>query len=285
MALNNYEKKRMDELNFFPNNYITGNEILLIQSKEKNETYQISLSALISGIVSYIRGESISIAETDPTVPDFVKSITKEDIERWNTVKELRDDVNYLMYPTIKILSFVCEPNVSECGEIVENVLLKWRTNGKPITSIMINGISLTNTNVDKTTIQGPFEDTTKFTLEITDDGGYTNIETVNLEFVNGIYHGSANMQEITSDFIKSLDCTMTNTRTIGFTTLSREGQYIYVAYPARLGGSFFMIQNEYVDFEFIQSIDFVNNHNYVEPYYVYRSKNTNLGQTIVYIV
>lgn len=284
MILDNYEKKRMDELNVLPNKF-TGNEILLIQSKDRNETYQISIADLISGIVSYIRGESISITETDPTVPEFVKNITQEDITKWNTVKDLREDVDYLLYPRVKISSFICEPNVAEYGEIVDQVLLKWDTNGKPIKSIVINNISLNNINVDKTTIEGPFEDNTTFTLEITDDGGYTAIDTVKLEFINGIYHGSASMRTIDSNFIKTFDCTMSNKRTIGFTTLSREGEYIYVAYPARLGGSYFMIQNEYVDFEYIQTIDFVNAHNYVEPYYVYRSKNTNLGQTTVYIV
>ena len=53
-----------------------------------------------------------SFTETDPTVPEYVKAITAEDIEKWNnaasSIAILEDKVSRLQSSTIKITNFEC---------------------------------------------------------------------------------------------------------------------------------------------------------------------------------
>lgn len=268
---------------------LNGDELLLIQGPGSQETNKITISQLLNELARLLGvGGTISIIEQDPTVPQYVKDLSESDLISWNKgledIRVMKGEIKDLQTPSIKISSLICTPNAVELGNVVNSVTLKWTTNNKPITSITVNDINIDPT-LDTYTSNRLIANTTPFKLVITDDGGYTAEKTVSVEFLNGLFYGSKPLTEINSSFIKTLNKTLTNTRNMGFTTLSREDEYIYIAFPTRLGSATFKIEEEVADFILVGTFEFINDNSYVEEYLVYRSVNVHLGQTTVKII
>lgn len=266
---------------------ITGKEKMLIQNPSSDETQSITVDLLLSGLVNLLRNSGvIEVSVKDTTVPSYIRDITEEDLENWRNdveeVKKLRDDISRLQSSTIKVTNFSVTPNIVEIGSVINSVTLKWDTNFRVLTRQYLNDIEIPDITKRSRTLDGPFTSSQTYTLRVEGDDGNSDIKTTELKFLNNIYYGTEKLHDINSSFINSLSRVLAENKKMGFTVVSREQEYIYIALPVRFGEPKFTIISEEADFELITKFDHENSSGYVEEYAVYRTTNVHLGQTTI---
>ena len=266
---------------------ITGKEKMLIQNPSSDETQSITVDLLLSGLVNLLRNSGvIEVSVKDPTVPSYIRDITEEDLENWRNdveeVKKLRDDISRLQSSTIKVTNFSVTPNIVEIGSVINSITLKWDTNFRVLTRQYLNDVEIPDITKRSRTLDGPFTSSETYTLRVEGDDGNSDIKTTELKFLNNIYYGTEKLHDINSSFINSLSRVLTENKQKGFTVVSREQEYIYIALPVRFGEPKFTIISEEADFELITKFDHENSSGYVEEYAVYRTTNVHLGQTTI---
>lgn len=266
---------------------ITGKEKMLIQNPSSDETQSITVDLLLSGLVNLLRNSGvIEVSVKDPTVPSYIRDITEEDLENWRNdveeVKKLRDDISRLQSSTIKVTNFSVTPNIVEIGSVINSITLKWDTNFRVLTRQYLNDVEIPDITKRSRTLDGPFTSSQTYTLKVEGDDGNSDIKTTELKFLNNIYYGTEKLHDINSSFINSLSRVLTENKQKGFTVVSREQEYIYIALPVRFGEPKFTIISEEADFELITKFDHENSSGYVEEYAVYRTTNVHLGQTTI---
>ena len=266
---------------------ITGKEKMLIQNPSSDETQSITVDLLLSGLVNLLRNSGvIEVSVKDPTVPSYIRDITEEDLENWRNdveeVKKLRDDISRLQSSTIKVTNFSVTPNIVEIGSVINSITLKWDTNFRVLTRQYLNDVEIPDITKRSRTLDGPFTSSQTYTLRVKGDDGNSDIKTTELKFLNNIYYGTEKLHDINSSFINSLSRVLTENKQKGFTVVSREQEYIYIALPVRFGEPKFTIISEEADFELITKFDHENSSGYVEEYAVYRTTNVHLGQTTI---
>nr|DAF93231.1 MAG TPA: hypothetical protein [Myoviridae sp. ctcyQ27] len=266
---------------------ITGKEKMLIQNPSSDETQSITVDLLLSGLVNLLRNSGvIEVSVKDPTVPSYIRDITEEDLENWRNdveeVKKLRDDISRLQSSTIKVTNFSVTPNIVEIGSVINSITLKWDTNFRVLTRQYLNDVEIPDITKRSRTLDGPFTSSQTYTLRVEGDDGNSDIKTTELKFLNNIYYGTEKLHDINSSFINSLSRVLTENKQKGFTVVSREQEYIYIALPVRFGAPKFTIISEEADFELITKFDHENSSGYVEEYAVYRTTNVHLGQTTI---
>ena len=169
------------------------------------------------------------------------------------------------------ISSLTVSPSVCELGSS-ESVTVSWTLDGIA-TSMDINGTSVTGTSETFTGVQSA----TTYTLNVS-NGTATDSESVSVDFANEIYYGAAaNLTDVTS-----LDSVLSNDVERSVTVTAGSGEYIVYALPARLGAVDFFVSGFEGGFEEPVTQSITNDSGYTESYYVYRSTNANLGETIV---
>lgn len=266
---------------------ITGKEKMLIQNPSSDETQSITVDLLLSGLVNLLRNSGvIEVSVKDSTVPSYIRDITEEDLENWRNdveeVKKLRDDISRLQSSTIKVTNFSVTPNIVEIGSVINSITLKWDTNFRVLTRQYLNDVEIPDITKRSRTLDGPFTSSQTYTLRVEGDDGNSDIKTTELKFLNNIYYGTEKLHDINSSFINSLSRVLTENKQKGFTVVSREQEYIYIALPVRFGEPKFTIISEEADFELITKFDHENSSGYVEEYAVYRTTNVHLGQTTI---
>lgn len=266
---------------------ITGKEKMLIQNPSSDETQSITVDLLLSGLVNLLRNSGvIEVSVKDPTVPSYIRDITEEDLENWRNdveeVKKLRDDISRLQSSTIKVTNFSVTPNIVEIGSVINSITLKWDTNFRVLTKQFINDVEIPDITKRSRTLDGPFTSSQTYTLRVEGDDGNSDIKATELKFLNNIYYGTGKLHDINSSFINSLSRVLAENKQKGFTVVSREQEYIYIALPVRFGEPKFTIISEEADFELITKFDHENSSGYVEEYAVYRTTNVHLGQTTI---
>ena len=286
--MTNYDgvlSQTIDDLNEL--GVITGKEKMLIQNPSSDETQSITVDLLLSGLVNLLRNSGvIEVSVKDPTVPSYIRDITEEDLENWRNdveeVKKLRDDISRLQSSTIKVTNFSVTPNIVEIGSVINSITLKWDTNFRVLTRQYLNDVEIPDITKRSRTLDGPFTSSQTYTLRVEGDDGNSDIKTTELKFLNNIYYGTEKLHDINSSFINSLSRVLTENKQKGFTVVSREQEYIYIALPVRFGEPKFTIISEEADFELITKFDHENSSGYVEEYAVYRTTNVHLGQTTI---
>ena len=207
-------------------------------------------------------------------------------MENWRNdveeVKKLRDDISRLQSSTIKVTNFSVTPNIVEIGSVINSITLKWDTNFRVLTRQYLNDVEIPDITKRSRTLDGPFTSSQTYTLRVEGDDGNSDIKTTELKFLNNIYYGTEKLHDINSSFINSLSRVLTENKQKGFTVVSREQEYIYIALPVRFGAPKFTIISEEADFELITKFDHENSSGYVEEYAVYRTTNVHLGQTTI---
>ena len=267
---------------------LQGDELLLIQGPCCEETQAITVDTLLANLVKRLHdGASVTLIESDPTVPSYIKSLTEDQVnallKSLNEIEEIKKNIRDLQASTAKITSFSVTPSIVEIGTVLNTVTLKWETNFRQIIKITVEGVELPIDRRERV-LDGPFKEDTTFSMSITGDDGSIDTKSTDLKFYNGIYYGASKVTPLSGDFIRSLTKVLSKDRNIGFTVTSMEQEYIYVALPARFGNPNFVIPNEEADFEFINQFQFINPSGYSEDYRAYRTMNVHLGQTTVLV-
>lgn len=186
-----------------------------------------------------------------------------------------------LLYKAITINTFSISKSTAELGERLIGLILNWSYNKIPTYQKLDN--VLIDNELRKYTVEKEISSNTSFKLEVS-DGKTTVSKTATINFYNGRYYGVSDSEIYDSDFILSLNKTLTNSRACNFTVNCGPGQYIFFAIPTRFGTPTFTVGGFTGGFIKAQTLDFENKFGYVESYDIWKSENSNLGNITVVV-
>ena len=210
---------------------------------------------------------------------DLITAAKLNNIEQ--ALLEHAQKLDELLYKAITITSFNISKTLAEIGELVSNLKLTWSYSKEP-TVQKLDGNILDNSIRDHI-ITSNITSNKTFKLEVS-DGKTTVSRNAAINFYNGRYHGVSNSENYDSDFILSLNKTLTNSRACSFTVDCGQGQYIFFAIPTRFGTPTFTVGGFTGGFTKVATVDFTNASGYTEPYNIYKSDYSNLGNTTVVV-
>ena len=187
-------------------------------------------------------------------------------------VDDLSERVAALEYKEVKINSFSASPKTCELGSS-NSIVLTWTLSKSA--NLTLNGTAVTGNTYTATNVMS----SQTYTLTAT-DGQTTDSKSIDVTFANQIYYGAAANASAITELSKVLSNTVARTITVD----AGEGQYIYYAYPARLGDVAFYVGGFEGGFELASTESLINTQGYSEIYRIYRSVNANLGNTTVEI-
>ena len=196
-------------------------------------------------------------------------------------ITSVKDALDKLLYVN---LSISLNSNVSttlEKGRVIDNVSFTWSYNKKVVSQIFNNealdvSVRIYNYNTS-------FSANKTFTLRA-NDGTNDFSKNISFSFLNGRYWGVSNKNSYNSNFINSLSKELVESKSKTFTVNCGEGQYIYYCIPSRLGNCSFKVGGFEGGFSKIDTIQFTNSSNFTESYDIYKSTNSNLGNTTVVV-
>ena len=261
-------------------------------------------AVIVGAVYDYLDEHLSSLVETDPTVPDWAKQVSKpgytadevgadkvgsadaavnlanqytdSQIELLN--KELAD----LKYSPIEIASFSHNLPTQELGAVVSTVTLAWALSKAPV-SLKLDGATVDPTLREKTLTGQAIKGNKTFALTATDERNAVASKTVSIVFYNGVYYGAAGAQPVNGDLIRGLsNKVLTGTRARTIKVNAAEGQRIWYALPTRLGKCTFKVGGFEGGFNLAGTVDFKNPSGHTEPYYIYCSAQSGLGETTV---
>lgn len=191
--------------------------------------------------------------------------------------------VSEYRYNPIQILRFTHGKGSSpiEYRQTIDDVVLSWSLNKAP-TSLTLDGESLDVKTTSKTLTNVPVtSDGVTWTLTAKDEKGAESTEEASIEFVNGVYYGTAaEPTNYDSAFILGLaNKKLQDAKVSQITVNCGDGKYVYYALPTRLGECSFTFGPFTGGFILAKTINFTNAFGYTEQYRIYRSNQKNLGQ------
>lgn len=186
-----------------------------------------------------------------------------------------------LLYKAITINTFTLSKTIAELGEKLIGLTLNWSYNKIPTYQKLDN--VLIDNELRKYVVENEISSNTSFILEASDGKTIVN-KNVTINFYNGRYYGVSNLENYDSNFILSLNKTLTNSRACSFTVDCDQGQYIFFAIPTRFGTPTFTVGGFTGGFTKVATVDFTNASGYTEPYNIYKSDYSNLGNTTVVV-
>lgn len=191
-----------------------------------------------------------------------------------------------LMYMPISITSLTNNKNTVEIGSVITDVVLNWNYNKVP-TKLTLDNQEL-DVNLKTKTLSGQNISSNKnFTLKATDERNAVATKTTSITFLNGVYHGVGDNLEIDSianEFILSLTKTLQSSKAKTFTVSAGEDKHIYYVIPSRYGTPVFKVGGFEGGFGKLGTFNFTNSSGYAENYDIYKSGNSNLGNTTVVV-
>lgn len=198
-----------------------------------------------------------------------------------NRLKEHQKALDELLYKDLVINLSSNKPGTLEKGTIVNEVVFNWNYS-KDIISQSFNGNAL-EPNLRAYTYTTPFSSNKSFTLKA-NDGKKDFSRSISFSFLNGRYWGVSSSTQYDSSFILSLSKELSSSRSKTFTVNCGPGQYIYYCVPTSFGNCNFKVGGFDGGFSKVATIAFTNASGYSESYNIYKSTNSNLGNTTVVV-
>ena len=229
-------------------------------------------------------GEGIEkgIRESGPKWIDGVTPVNAQNMnEIEDKLKAHQEALNELLYVPLTINLTSNKQTTLEKGTIIDNIIFSW-SYSKDITSQKFNNQAL-DVSVRSFTYNTPFNTNKSFKLEANDGKGDFN-KSISFNFLNGRYWGVSNASTHDSDFILSLSKELSSSKSKTFTVNCGEGQYIYYCVPLSFGNCNFKVGGFDGGFNKIDTIEFTNASGFTESYNIYKSTNSNLGNTTVVV-
>ena len=193
----------------------------------------------------------------------------------------VKDALDKLLYFDLTISLSSNKSTTLEKGTVVSDAVFNWRYN-KSIASQSFNDISLDNT-VRSYTYNDSFSTNKIFILKA-NDGKKDFSKNISFNFLNGRYWGVSDKTTYDSSFVKSLSKELSSSRSKTFTVNCGEGQHIYYCIPSNFGTPTFTVGGFSGGFNKIETIQYTNPSGYTESYDIWKSSNSNLGNTTVVV-
>ena len=200
-------------------------------------------------------------------------------------ISTVKDALDILLAPELQINSFdVNINNIIEMGRTIESCVFTWSYNDKNIVSQNINGKVL-NVSTRTYTYNIPFSSNITFTLVSRNIKNEVR-SSKSIIFCNRIFFGALKEPSgYNEDFLNSLSNNLLQSTKNGSVTITaNEDQYIYYSYPLRLGEATFKVGGFEGGFDKVSTISYTNSSNFTEDYIIYKSVNSNLGETTIVV-
>lgn len=217
--------------------------------------------------------------------PKWVDNVTPVNAVNLNEIEdklkahqEALDELLYIPL-TINLTSNI--QTTLEIGTTINSVVFNWSYN-KDIVSQKFNNQAL-EASLRSYTYNLPFNSNKSFKLEANDSKNDFN-KSISFNFLNGRYWGVSSSNIYDSDFIKTLSKELSSSKGKTFTVDCGEGQFIFYCVPTRFGNCGFKVGGFEGGFNKVNTIEFTNASGYVESYDIYKSTNSNLGNTTVVV-
>lgn len=249
---------------------------------------QIQGDSIIDQIYGVI-GNRIGTYVTDYLDAHPIQGYVYDDTEIRGMISEINNRITDLHYVPISISNFSVNPTKVEKGNTNVSVTITYTLNKVP-TTLTLDEQSITSTQSGSTTVTGLSENKT-WTLVATDTGSQshqptTATKTTTLSFVSKAYWGAAEIPSggITNAFLLGLSNNeLTATKARSITVTAGSNNYIWYAIPSSFGECSFTFNGNTGGFvKQANAFSHTNASGYTENYDIYRSKNTNLGNTKV---
>lgn len=195
-------------------------------------------------------------------------------------VKTVKDALDKLLYVPLSA-NFTTSTTVFQKGVTISNILFNWSYN-KNIQWQKFNNEIIEISLRSKAYTAG-FNQNKTFTLSAS-DGSSTINRNIGVSFLNGRYWGVSSSQIYDSSLILSLSKELNESRAKTFTVNCGAGQYIYYCIPSRLGLPSFTVGGFTGGFSKVSTLNFQNSSGYSEGYDIWKSTNSNLGNTTVVV-
>ena len=198
-----------------------------------------------------------------------------------SNITSVKDALDKLLYFDLTISISSNKSTTLEKGTVVSDAVFNWSYN-KSIASQSFNGISLDNT-VRSYTYNDSFSTNKTFILKA-NDGKKDFSRSIGFNFLNGRYWGVSNSNTYDSNFVKSLSKELSSSRAKTFTVNCGSGQHIFYCIPSSFGTPTFTVGGFSGGFNKIETIQYTNPSGYTESYDIWKSSNSNLGNTTVVV-
>ena len=196
-------------------------------------------------------------------------------------ILSVKDALDKLLYVNLTINFGSNIATTLEKGRVIDSIVFNWSYNKKVI-SQMFNNESL-DVGVRGYIYNTPMTSNKTFVLSA-NDGTENFSKNISFNFLNGRYWGVSNGTTYDSNFIKGLSKELSSTRGKTFTVNCGQNQHIYYCIPSSFGTPIFSVGGFSGGFNKISTIQFENAYGYVESYDIYKSTNSNLGNTTVVV-
>ena len=217
--------------------------------------------------------------------PKWVDNVTPVNAFNLNEIEDKlkahQEALDELLYVPLTINLTSNTQTALEIGTTINSVVFNWNYN-KDIVSQKFNNQAL-EASLRSYTYNLPFNSNQSFKLEANDGKGDFN-KSISFNFLNGRYCGVSSSIIYDSDFIKTLSKELSSSKGKTFTVDCGEGQFIFYCVPTRFGNCSFKVGGFEGGFNKVNTIEFTNASGYVESYDIYKSTNSNLGNTTVVV-
>lgn len=197
-----------------------------------------------------------------------------------DSIQTIQDALDKLLYVPLTI-NLSCNRGIVERGEVLTSLTFNWSYN-KNIVEQIFEG-EILDSSLRRYDYTNPVGSNKTFKL-IANDGKNTVSKTTSVTFYNGRYWGISSSEEYDSDFIKTLNKELNESRAKTFTVNCENNQHIFYCIPSRLGTPTFTVGGFSGGFYKVDTIQFTNSYGYVESYDIWKSTNSNLGNTTVVV-
>lgn len=231
-------------------------------------------------------GHRITIhdADGDESFDVVGGGLTSEQLTQFNTLVEWHKNSTYKQMT----VSISPASSIYEIGS-TKDITFSW-TFSEDVSSVTFNGQSQTASKKGSAKVTG-ISSRSSYTVSGTRADGKkeTKSATASVYFYNKYYFGcAADPNTIDSNFIKGLTFESgwaSSRQTFTTTPTVNTGEYIWYAYPAKLGASTFKMNGFNGGFKDVQTVSFTNDSGYTESYYVYRSVESGLGSIEIQVL
>ena len=171
--------------------------------------------------------------------------------------------------PLIVINSFTATPKVLELGSTA-NIIVSWNLS-RAAAKTTLNGINV----LGQQQYTDPDVSANKeYKLTVTDEKGREVKASTSISFANHVYWGLSAETAISETLVETLNNHVLSDSKARAISVQPYQQYVYYAYPKRLGPARFKQGVFEGGFEEPATIRVTNGSSYAEDYYVYRSTN-----------
>lgn len=196
-------------------------------------------------------------------------------------ISTVKDALDKLLYFDLTISLSSDKGTTVEKGTTLSNVGFRWTYN-KSVVSQAFNGVNL-DSSIRNYTFTGSFNSNKTFTLSA-NDGEKNFSKSISFNFLNGRYWGVSQATDYDSAFILSLSKELSSSRAKTFTVNCGEGQHIFYCIPTSFGTPTFTVGGFSGGFNKVNTLQFTNSSGFTESYDVWKSTNSNLGNTTVVV-